>query len=229
MERVSHGSLKLRLILVIATILLVMPMLPLRTADAGTVFMPPAAENIKAMTQEQEFPESKFGQEPSRVSPRDSYAARENFGSKDDEEAGESGTRSPASAPTAARATSDTVTTRSAAAISEDPAVSAIPEVEKSAMRRKGVQEVAIIASDLGFFPKTIFVSRDVPVRLYVTGSSKQALCIMMDSFQVRKQVRSQRVEEITFTPNQPGTYRFYCPVNGMEGSMVVKELVSSQ
>jgi plastocyanin len=96
-----------------------------------------------------------------------------------------------------------------------------------SEMGRKGVQEVAIIASDLGYFPKTVFVSRDVPVRLFVTGSSKNTLCIMMDSFQVRKQIRSQKIEEITFTPNAPGKYRFYCPVNGMEGSLVVKELTT--
>ncbi len=94
--------------------------------------------------------------------------------------------------------------------------------------RRKGVQEVALIASDLGFFPKTFFVSRDVPVRLFVTGSAKGSLCLMMDSFNVRKQVRGGKIEEITFTPNQPGTYRYYCPVNGSEGVMVVKELTTT-
>lgn len=91
-------------------------------------------------------------------------------------------------------------------------------------MARKGVQEVALIAGDLGFFPKTVFVTRDVPVRLFVTGASKGALCLMMDSFQIRKQIRSQKIEEITFTPSTPGKYRFYCPVNGMEGTLFVKE-----
>ncbi|RYZ74103.1 MAG: hypothetical protein EOP09_00935 [Proteobacteria bacterium] len=94
-----------------------------------------------------------------------------------------------------------------------------------SLTRRKGVQEVSLIANDLGFFPKTVFVSRDIPVRLFVTGASKQPLCIMMDTFNVKKQVRAQKVEEITFTPSQPGTYRFYCPVNGSEGVLVVREL----
>ena len=93
----------------------------------------------------------------------------------------------------------------------------------------KGIQEVALIAGDLGFFPKVFFVSRDVPVRLFVTGSSKKTLCIMMDSFQVRRQVASQRIEEITFTPSVPGQYRFYCPMNGMEGTMIVKELASNE
>ena len=79
-----------------------------------------------------------------------------------------------------------------------------------------------------GFFPKAIFVSRDVPVRLFVTGATKGSLCLMMDSFNVRKQIRANKIEEITFTPNQPGTYRFYCPVNGSEGTLVVKELTTA-
>lgn len=103
-----------------------------------------------------------------------------------------------------------------------------VSEVQDPIARRKGMQEISIIAGDLGFFPKTIFVSRDVPVRLYVTGASKGSLCIMMDSFNVRKQVRPNKIEEITFVPNQPGTYRYYCPVNGSEGTMVVKELTTS-
>lgn len=93
---------------------------------------------------------------------------------------------------------------------------------------RTGVQEVSVIAGDLGFFPKTLFVTRDIPVRLYVTGASKRPLCIMMDSFQVRKQIRTQQIEEINFVPKTPGKYRFYCPVNGMEGTLLVKELSSS-
>lgn len=93
------------------------------------------------------------------------------------------------------------------------------------AVRRNGVQEVAVIASDLGFFPKTLFVTRDIPVTLFVTGASKNTLCLMMDSFGVRRQVRVKQVEEISFTPGMPGQYRFYCPVNGMEGTLVVRDL----
>ncbi|MGE0616240.1 MAG: cupredoxin domain-containing protein [Bacteriovoracia bacterium] len=94
--------------------------------------------------------------------------------------------------------------------------------------KRRGIQEVALIASDLGFFPKTVFVTRDIPVRMFITGASKDTLCIMMDSFNVRKQVSSKKIEEITFTPKFPGQYRFYCPVNGMEGNLVVKEMASN-
>jgi plastocyanin len=125
--------------------------------------------------------------------------------------------------------------TRGIASAGEAPAPAPVNTSVPSAdeineqMVQRGVQEVSVIASDLGYFPKTVFVSRDVPVRMYVTGSSKNTLCIMMDSFQVRRQVRSQRIEEINFIPGVPGKYRFYCPVNGMEGTLVVKEFSSRQ
>ena len=115
-----------------------------------------------------------------------------------------------------------------AAARTASPAYENV-QPESFTKRTRGVQEIAVIANDLGFFPKTFFVTRDVPVRLFVTGASKQTLCIMMDAFQVRKQVRSQKVEEISFIPSQPGKYRFHCPMNGMEGTMIVKELSSAE
>jgi plastocyanin len=100
-----------------------------------------------------------------------------------------------------------------------------IKELKMREASRKGTQEVSLIVSDLGYFPNTIFVSRGVPVRLFVTGSSKNPLCLIMDSFEVRKQIRTQKVEEISFLPEHPGKYRFYCPMNGMEGTLVVREL----
>lgn len=106
-------------------------------------------------------------------------------------------------------------------------AVPSTPEFRGIAEKRKGVQEFALIAGDLGFFPKVIFVTRDIPVRLFVTGVSKNTLCIMMDPFQIRKQIRPQKIEEISFVPSYSGQYRFYCPVNGMEGTMIVKDYAS--
>lgn len=86
-------------------------------------------------------------------------------------------------------------------------------------------QEVAVIANDLGFFPKAIFVTVNIPVRLFAIGASQNPLCFMMDQFQIRKQIRSQKIEEMSFTPTSVGQFRYYCPINGMEGSLIVKEL----
>jgi hypothetical protein len=116
---------------------------------------------------------------------------------------------------------SDLISTHSAAA--RPSSADRVPQPLGTA-RRNGVQEVAVIAGDLGFFPRTVFVTQDIPVRMYVTGASRNSLCIMMDSFNVRKQVKSQSIEELSFMPDQPGRFRFYCPVNGAEGYVVVRE-----
>jgi hypothetical protein len=95
-----------------------------------------------------------------------------------------------------------------------------------ASVSRTGVQEVAVIAGELGFFPRTLFVTKDIPVKLFVTGASKRPLCLLLDldGFQARKQVKAQAVEELDFTPNRSGQFRFYCPINGIEGTLLVKE-----
>lgn len=198
------------------------------SAAAGTVLLPPERE--PAPGPGETYPESRFGSPPMRVETGvgKGYAARavEEMEAPDEEVVGarfaNRGIASVnASAPTAA--TSPTGPSN----FDSRRNVSLAVEPDSVAVR-KGVQEVAVIANDLGFFPKTVFVSRDVPVRMFVTSASKNTLCIMMDSFQVRRQIKTSKIEEITFTPNVPGKYRFYCPVNGMEGTLIVKELASA-
>jgi plastocyanin len=186
-----------------------------RGTEAGTVLLPPPAAPRPISEARESYPESSFGKPPARET-TSRFAAIEDEGAP--ELALDPIGRGPASEPPPVEAVR--------AGIHRVPELP--PELSASVARRKGVQEVALIAGDLGFFPKTVFVTRDIPVRLFVTGSSKNTLCIMMDSFQVRKQVRAQRIEEINFTPSSPGRYRFYCPVNGMEGTLIVKELASA-
>lgn len=179
-------------------------------AGAGTLLIPPPTR-AQIDWNEDTYPESRFGKPVPRINTgiESGYASRaveEMEGPEDDV-----GTR------------------RSPAGVTTLPESTRRTHIEESMIRRTGIQEVALIANDLGYFPKTLFVNRDIPVRIFVTGASKQSLCIMMDSFQVRKQIRTSKVEEINFTPNVPGKYRFYCPVNGMEGTLVVRELVTQQ
>ncbi|MBU6153953.1 MAG: cupredoxin domain-containing protein [Bdellovibrionales bacterium] len=91
--------------------------------------------------------------------------------------------------------------------------------------KEKAYQEVAVIANELGFFPSTVFVTEGVAVKLFLTGASQKSQCFMLDPFEIRRQVRNQRVEEITFTPEHAGKYTFHCPMNGAKGTLVVREL----
>ena len=215
---------------------LVVTLLASIPAYAGAV-LAPAYQAIDP--DEVNFPESRFGHVPAKP---DDYGVTRGYASRavtDMDEGGDGETaglkpisRNPASdstnAVTNAMDRTGVTSTWKSAHDMPIPTSQSAPTSAEGTMGRRGVQEVSLIAGDLGFFPKTIFVTRDVPVRLFVTGASKSTLCIMMDSFQVRKQVRSQKIEEITFTPGNPGKYRFYCPVNGMEGNLIVKDLVSA-
>lgn len=98
------------------------------------------------------------------------------------------------------------------------------PVPVSSSMARAGVQEISLIASDYGYFPKKIFVTQNVPVKLYLTTSSKATLCLMLDNFGLRKGISPGQVEEVVFMPNAPGDYRFYCPVKSIEGTITVRE-----
>lgn len=185
----------------------------------GQVHRPNAASEVRDIeAPDEELAPSRANRAPAGLV----FSARES-----DDDAGNSRSREIASA---ASTIKETVSEAPAVNPALNPAIAAekqeFPQTATAAAR-KGVQEVSVIAGDLGFFPKTLFVSRDVPVRMFVTSASKSTLCIMMDSFQVRRQLRTTKIEEITFTPNVPGKYRFYCPVNGMEGTLIVKEFAA--
>lgn len=200
-------------------------------SDGGGRTRPLIQDTYSATEGEREetFSESRFGFAPpkggTKILPvaEEEPRARKGWSSYDGDhgDAYTSGTRSPAGvmAPQTARRLSQPAPTTAG-----ESRVRFQDTEETVALRKNGIQEVALIAGDLGFFPKTVMVTRDIPVRMFVTGASKGSLCIMMDSFQVRKQIRTNRIEEIVFTPNRAGQYRFYCPVNGMEGSLVVSE-----
>jgi hypothetical protein len=223
---------------VISLSLLAVLLMPAHVSRAGTILAPrpsDAAEN-----QDGRYAESRFGQAPAKVDlgvgpSYVKHAVSELDPIRDEEGWGGS---EPTTRRAGQRKPAGLEFSENGRAVEADPTVpkktvarpesirpeTGLPEPAPNTISRSGVQEVAVIASDLGYFPRTLFVTRDLPVRLFVTGASKNTLCIMMDSFQVRKQVRSQKIEEITFTPNVPGKYRFYCPVNGMEGTLIVKE-----
>jgi len=85
-------------------------------------------------------------------------------------------------------------------------------------------QEVAVIVSDRGFFPKEIFATRDVSLRLFLTSSVQKSLCFVMDDFHIYQQVSHQKVEEVVLVPRASGVFRFYCPIDGIEGSLYVRD-----
>lgn len=89
---------------------------------------------------------------------------------------------------------------------------------------KNGVQEVAIIASDTGFFPTKVIVRKNIPVQLRLTSASNTSYCFVMDEFNISRSVPAQEVVEIRFLPDKANTYRFYCPKQEIQGTLVVRD-----
>jgi hypothetical protein len=109
--------------------------------------------------------------------------------------------------------------------VAEKKPLPAAKTMQRVLREKKAHQEAALIVNDLGFFPSTLFMTQGIPVRLFVTGASKNSQCFIMETFGVRRQIRNNKVEEVTFTPERAGKYAFSCPMNGAKGTLVVKEL----
>lgn len=91
----------------------------------------------------------------------------------------------------------------------------------------KGIQEYAVVSKDNGFFPKAVVVTRNIPVRLFITRASGSSGCFMMNAFNVKKQIKQGAVEEVEFTPKKSGVYRFFCPATQSDGALIVRDAVS--
>ncbi len=89
---------------------------------------------------------------------------------------------------------------------------------------KNGVQELSLIVTDTGYLPSRLIVRRNIPVRLFLTSASAKALCFVMDDFSLRKGVGAQQVEEVRFLPTRSGQYKFYCPVQEIQGTVVVRD-----
>ncbi|MGE4234424.1 MAG: cupredoxin domain-containing protein [Bacteriovoracia bacterium] len=89
--------------------------------------------------------------------------------------------------------------------------------------KRTGPQEVSLIVGDDGYYPKELVVAVSQPVKIYLTSSSKSTLCFILDRWGIKKGIEPQKVENVTFVPDQAGKFRFYCPVGSLEGSLLVK------
>ncbi len=105
---------------------------------------------------------------------------------------------------------------------SKEPETLSLSEIQK----RGGVQEVAIISNDLGFFPANIVLTKGIPARLFLSSTGKtQGQCFMLDEFKIRRQIKHDKIEEIQINPDSEGRYTFHCPMNGAKGTILVKAI----
>jgi hypothetical protein len=112
---------------------------------------------------------------------------------------------------------------RSIASVAETPAQAVEAAALSVGQKKAALQEESLISNEQGYFPNTIILTQGIPARIYATSASEKGQCIMLDAFEVRRQLRRGRIEEISFTPDREGSFEFHCPMNGARGKIVVR------
>ena len=87
-------------------------------------------------------------------------------------------------------------------------------------------QEVAIIVSENGYFPKKIFLRKNIRVKLYIASTSENTLCISSDELGINKGIKNRsELVEISFVPVKEGIFKFSCPISAyLKGEIIVRE-----
>jgi hypothetical protein len=108
-------------------------------------------------------------------------------------------------------------------------------------VRDAGELRLSLIVTPNGYFPKRIFARKNIPLRIYITGSGSEESCFLLNigsyaevdtpdgrapasAGSIRRSVKLGRMEEISFIPRKSGEFRFGCPIQGFTGILTVRD-----
>ncbi|MBI5021753.1 MAG: cupredoxin domain-containing protein [Ignavibacteriales bacterium] len=87
-----------------------------------------------------------------------------------------------------------------------------------------GMQQANITIRD-GYHPNTIIVKRGIPLRLNFDLQEEGCTAtVIIREFDIKKLLTPFEIASVEFTPDISGSFTFACPMNMIEGSIVVKE-----
>ncbi len=86
-------------------------------------------------------------------------------------------------------------------------------------------QPLAITMGTMDFKPNTLTVTKGTAVTLNIKNTSALNHNFSLDAFHVNQNVDASQSATVTFTPDQTGTYYFYCNVPGHAQAGMVGKL----
>ncbi len=85
---------------------------------------------------------------------------------------------------------------------------------------------VTVSMKDMRFRQEEVSVKAGQPVTLRVVNQDGYAHAFDIDEFDLHRPLVANETAELTFTPQTPGRYRFYCGTPGHEAAGMVGVLV---
>ena len=84
------------------------------------------------------------------------------------------------------------------------------------------VRELAIIATEEGFYPERFSIFAGEKVRFFLTTTSNTPSCLIIGEKELYLSATKGNVSEGTVFFEKPGNYKFYCPTNKIKGRLSV-------
>lgn len=83
-------------------------------------------------------------------------------------------------------------------------------------------RDFSIIVSNEGYYPDRMIVFEGEKVRFFVTSTTTDAKCFILENHEVFVPANKGRVAEAEVVLNKAGEYAFYCPSFAHKGKLVV-------
>jgi hypothetical protein len=83
-------------------------------------------------------------------------------------------------------------------------------------------RDFSIIVSNEGYYPDRLIVFEGEKVRFFVTSTSTDSKCFILENHEVFVPANKGRVAEAEIVLNKAGEYSFYCPSFAHKGKLVV-------
>ncbi|MBI5215913.1 MAG: cupredoxin domain-containing protein [Ignavibacteriae bacterium] len=87
-----------------------------------------------------------------------------------------------------------------------------------------GIQEATIVIKN-GYQPSTLVVKKNIPLKL--NFDMQEETCtdtVVLKNVHIKQGLEPYELTSIEFTPSVSGSFTFSCPMNMIEGLLVVKE-----
>ncbi|MEK6570153.1 MAG: cupredoxin domain-containing protein [Bacteroidota bacterium] len=87
-----------------------------------------------------------------------------------------------------------------------------------------GIQEATIVIKD-GYHPSTLVVKKGIPLRLnFDLQEEKCTGTVVFKDFDIKNELNPSEVTAVEFIPDKSGSFAFSCPMEMIQGTLVVKE-----
>jgi plastocyanin len=96
----------------------------------------------------------------------------------------------------------------------------------ESSQKMTPTLEISVIVTKEGYYPKSISVFEGEKIKFYVTSTTEEPHCLIVESHKVFLAANKGKITEAEVSFDKSGEFAFYCPSSKNDGRIVVLKKV---